>query len=182
MSKDKQTFIDPETREKVESTKLVQWGSMLAIGVACGVGCGLICGLLIEVFDGLEHRLLNRLTIGLIVGLGSALVAGLYVGVLSLLGYTGVLPNIEEAQGNDVTRWAHDGIACFQHRRRHRVLRSQEHQDVPDTAISRAIPLGEPEPTDAALSVADTTDGTDHLTSDVETEDAETVVETEYTV
>ena len=37
-------------------------------------------------------------------------------------------------------------------RRRKRILRSKEHQHVPDTAISRAQSPGEPQPTDAALS------------------------------
>ena len=67
-----------------------------------------------------------------------------------------------------------------QHRRR--ILRGQDDQDVPDTAISRAEPPGEPTPTDAALSLADSTEETEHLTSDVETEDTETVVETEHTI
>ena len=50
-------------------------------------------------------------------------------------------------------QWAHDTIARRQHlRRKQRVLRSPEHQHVPDTALSRAQPPGEPQPTDAALS------------------------------
>ena len=58
----------------------------------------------------------------------------------------------------------HDSIARAQHRRRQRLLRSKEHQHVPDTAISRAQPPGEPQATDASLSLTDSTDGADHLT------------------
>ena len=49
--------------------------------------------------------------------------------------------------------------------RRKRILRSKEHQHVPDTAISRAPPPGEPTPTDAALSRTDTTDEKERLTA-----------------
>ena len=52
-------------------------------------------------------------------------------------------------------------------------LLAQEHVNVPDGALSRAQPPGEPTPTDAALSVADTPEEKDHLTASAETSTAE---------
>jgi len=58
-------------------------------------------------------------------------------------------------------------------RRRKRILRSKKHQHVPDTAISRAQPPDDPQPTDAALSLTDNTEGADHLTVSSTEEDTE---------
>jgi len=49
----------------------------------------------------------------------------------------------------------HVGVARTQHFRHGRIVGSKEHQDVPDSALSRAQPPGDPEPTDTALSLAD---------------------------
>ena len=70
----------------------------------------------------------------------------------------------------------HDSIARHQHHRRQRVLRSQDDQAVPDTAISRAQPPSEPAPTDAALSLANGPDETEHLSVSIE-EDTQAVVD-----
>ena len=76
-----------------------------------------------------------------------------------------------------ISHWIYDAIARAQHRRHQRLFPNQEHSHVPDTALSRAQPPGEPTPTDAALSIADTPEETDHLTVGVEedTEDEEPV-------
>ena len=71
---------------------------------------------------------------------------------------------MERARSDNLRQRFHDTIARAQRRWRQRILRRKEHQDVPDTAISRAQPPGEPQPTDAALSITDDPEETARLT------------------
>ena len=153
MSEDKQTFTDPDTGEEVESTWLARW-----ISVPIGI-------LFIGLLTGLDY-LFSEKTSPPWWGLGL---------VLLYLLVTVLMPpkTVERARDYPVNRWSHDAVARTQHRRR--ILRSQDDQAVPDTAISRAQPPGEPEPTDTALSIADDHDEPNRLTVSEET--AETTVE-----
>ena len=147
MSKDRQTFTDPKTGEEIESTWLARGGSGLIFGLVGGLICVLVHG--VACCWRLEPLLvpfLSCLTSGTLCGLA------LYPPPFTLQ--------------------VHDRIARAQHRRR--ILRSQEQHNVPDTAISRSQPPGEPEPTDAALSMSDSPEET-RLT--VEEETAEKAVE-----
>lgn len=152
MRKHKQTFIDSQTGEEMKSTWLARGG----LGLLAGGGVGLTYGLL------------YGWIVGWLFGIGLGLVYGLMVGLVVGLGKLG-FPQM------------HDRIARTQHRRRQRVLRSREHAEVPDGALSRAQPPVEPTPTDAALSRTDTTDEKDHLTTATEEETTEGVVEVEGT-
>ena len=149
----RQTFVDPETGEEMVSTWLACIASWLVFGLFFGLAFGLVGGVL--------GWLVFGVLFGLIYGLFSGLSGGLIAGLL--------VPELETARSFRFTRWAHDGMARRQHRRRQRLLRSQEEQHVPDTAISRAQPPGAPQPTDAALSIAVNSDESTHLT--VETEE-----------
>ena len=167
MSYDKQTFVDPESGEEIESTWLARlvvgsvWG--LIIGVLFGVVIGLAVGVLWEAFSGVFWGVFWGVALGLATGL---FVAGLAAGMFG---------ELRKVRGDLLSRWTHDGIARTQHVRRRRILRSQDDQDVPDTALSRAQPPGEPTPTDAALSIADEPDEPDRLTVSEDT--AETMVD-----
>ena len=160
MSKKKQIFTDPQTGDEMSSTWLARlvvgaiWG--LIIGVLFGVVIGLIVGVFCEVFS----VPFGEVFWGVALGLGGGLfVAGLAAGMLC---------ELQKARSDPFTRWIHDATARTQHRRRQRVLRSKEHQDVPDTALSRAHPPGEPQPTGAALSVADDPDEPKRLMVSIE--------------
>ena len=99
------------------------------------------------------YLLIGSFTV-LLVGVLEGLVPGLFMGLA--MWFFGVLIFGSRHQ--------------HQHRRRRRkrILRSKEHPHVPDTAISRAQPPGEPEPTDAALSIAGSADEPGHLTISIE--------------
>jgi hypothetical protein len=149
MSKRKPTFQDPKTGEEIESTALARWGAGLAIGLAIGLVVGLVFGLsgwpVFELFGALVFGLVLGLALGLVLGL----VSGLAVGPTARP--DGRLDNVR----NDLlSQRVHDGIARWQHLRRQRLLRQQEFPHVPDGALSRADPPGEPEPTQASLSLA----------------------------
>jgi len=167
VSKQKQTFIDPKTGEEIESTWLAQFsggtlGSVFGVVFGVTFSCvGIIMGATLSSYlcEWLNTEGPALIGIGLGVGLG------IWLGFIVC---------------REVDKGAHDTIARAQHRRRQRILRAQEHQDVPDTAMSRATPPGEPQPTDVALSVANSPDESNHLT--VETENTEAVVGTEHTV
>ena len=150
MGDDRQTFTDPETGEEVESTKLARWSIVF--------GWILFGGVLFGLFAGFYGELTS--------GLGLGLFLSLLMGILMVLR----LPNVKAVRSDLFHRSIHDPIARWQHRRR--ILRGQEHQAVPDTAISRAQPPGEPQATDAALSIADDHDEPGHLTVEIE-EDTE---------
>lgn len=180
MSKDKQTFTDPKTGEKMEST----WLARGVAGLLFGSLFGLVGELLMTGFSewaGFEGRQVAGLRGMLELGVSYGLIFGLVTGLVAA--FNGDFIRVllaHKGKGRNSGFWPiHDAIARRQHRRR--ILRSKEHQDVPDTALSRAQPPGAPVPTDAALSLADTTDEKEHLTSDVETEDKRAVVETEHT-
>jgi len=104
--------------------------------------------------------------VGLITGLGGILggLMGITLGRL-----LGVRLGFERREMGRSNQWVHDHIARYQHRRRQRLLRSREHVNVPDGALSRAQPPGKPTPTDAALSVADTTEEKDRLAASTDT-------------
>ena len=108
---------------------------------------------------------------GLIFGLGIGLLPSLAVMVCG----------VDRSRSNRWNRWVHDEIARRQHFHRQRVRRSEEHQDVPDTALSRAQPPGDPTPTDAALSVADTPDEKDRLAASTEEATAKAGIKAENT-
>ena len=170
MSRDRQTFTDPKTGQEVKSTRLARWGA--------GPVCGLIIGLVQGLAYGLGHGLVGGLGHGLAIGLIHGLFGGLACAVLGAVAiglyHAWVGPNMEAFRRTSLIRWAHDHIARTQHRQR--LLRSQEHVKVPDGAISRAQPPGEPEPTDAALSLADEPEETEHLPVSIE-EDTQVVVD-----
>jgi hypothetical protein len=144
MSKRRQTFTDPRTGEEIESTTLAQWGAWLTIGLG-GLFIGLVFGLIL----GLVGKLGAALH-WLIAGLGLGLVCGV---AFVLLFWVVTLPY--EVRNEPLARWVHDGIARRQHRCRQRVLQGQEFAHVPDRALSRARPPGEPEPAAASLSLAE---------------------------
>lgn len=170
MSKDKQTFTDPKTGEEVESTWWARWGGGLLTGWGLGLiaSLSLLLGSLIS-----DHLGLGKRDWGTDWGivLWTWLAGGLGVGLMVGLGFNW-LSNRKDPR-DWLYRWGHDVIARSQHRRR--ILRSQEGQDVPATALSRAQPPGEPTPTDAALSVADEPDEPGRLSVSEDT--AETTVE-----
>ena len=158
MSENKQTFVDPKTGQKMESTWLARWGSQIGGVLISGVLIVLLSGL----FGALECGLFPGLLMGPLFGLIFVLIAGLFC--------TLRVPEMEVTRNDPFTRWAHDTIARRQYRQR--ILLSQDDQAVPDTALSRAQPPGEPTPTDAALSIADDHDEPNHLTVGA-TEDTE---------
>ena len=151
MSETKQTFTDPRTGEEIESTWLARLAGVGSIGMFGGVLSGLVVGLIVWLSGGLS--------LWLSIGVGLALGVGVGVGI-----------------GSRLSKNIHDSMARYQHRRRQRILRSQEHQHVPDTAISRVQPPDEPQPTDAALSVAGNIDEPNRLTVREE-ETAQTAVD-----
>ena len=183
MSEDKRTFIDTDTWEEVESSWLARRSSGLLFGLLYGLSLGFVVGLIIGPIFGLVIGLIFGLVDGLIAALLGGVVAGValglcgaLIGVLVAVLIGGVMPP-EVVRSTRYTRWVHDGIVRRQRRRHQRILRSQEHQDVPDTAISRAQPPGEPAPTDAALYMADEPEETEHLTVEVSEDTVETTVE-----
>ena len=114
-----------------------------------GVFMGLLGGGLV---GSLEWVVMGELKRGLVT-----------VPILGLLGlFWQMIEELKEVRNDRLIRWTHDAIARTQHRRR--ILRSQDHQDVPDGALSRVQPSSEPQPTDAALSVADSLDEPGQLT------------------
>ena len=151
----KQTFIDPKTGQEIESTWLARKFCVLAYGLFFGVVGGLASGVHFGFFVGL--------------------VCGLVFVLFGVLFYALIVPEMIETRNDRFIRWAHDLISRVQHRRRQRVLRSQERHDIPNTAISRAQPPGKPVPTDTALSLADEPDEPSHLTVSEDT--AETMVD-----
>ena len=176
MGEDKQTFTDPETGQEIESTWLARYVGGLLFGIIRGMFFGVLLGMVIFMAGAYSLRrdlggdvtifrilLMIKRSFGLSAGVG--LLAGIVGGVLGGISY---------ARGTSrAGDKLHDNIARTQHRRR--ILHSQDDQDVPDTAISRAQPPGNPQPTDAALSIADDPEET-HLSVGV-TEDAEAAVD-----
>jgi len=102
------------------------------------------------------------LTVEIRDGVNSGLLNGLYLGLVAAL-VVGLRDKI------------HDNIARTQHFRRQRLLQAQEQQGVPDTALSRVKPPGEPTPTDAALSLADTPEEKARLAASTDTSAEEEV-------
>ena len=143
MSEDKLIFTDPKTGEEMESTWLARFGVVLVWALLGGLAFGLLGGLL------------GRLMMDLVVGLVFGLVVGLIV-------------ELKGPRDHRISQWAHDEIARRQHRRRQHILRIQNPTQVPDTALSRAQPPGEPIPIDAALSLADDHDEPNRLVSSTE--------------
>jgi hypothetical protein len=201
----KQTFRDPETGEEIESTALARGGTGLVFGLIAGLVPSLIVGLAIGAKAGLDIGLTYGLATALSAGLAGVLGRGpfrwffiltfmypfLKAGSLIFgqsLGQVGELvsPTIGGlAAGLFIVLIApfcqrmHDGIAQRQHIHRQRILRQQEFSHVPDGALSRAQPPGEPEPTAASLSRADVPEeATPRLAAGVEaaTEEEEQVV------
>ena len=158
MSEDKQMFTDPDTGQEIESTRLARGAVWVFLGLLSGLVSGLLCGL----WGGLGLVLVKGLGFGVLFGL----VIGLRFSFLKM----------ERARSDNLRQRFHDTIARAQHRRRQRILRSQEHQDVPDGALSRAQPPGDPQATDAALSIADDPDEPGRLIVSIE-EDIQVVVD-----
>ena len=183
MSKDRLTFTVPETSEEIKSTWLAR-GVALAIGMfprerwakwiyGLAIG-GFLIGLLISAgfaWMGYRRGLLSEWPYpfppfaGWYAGGGVLLLGMLFYGLLGtwvrlFRWVTKVYPQIQQT---------HDAIARWQHLRRQRLLRARDHVNVPDGALSRAQPPSEPTPTDAALSVADTSEEKDRLTASTET-------------
>ena len=165
-SEKKQTFTDPRSGKEVESTKLARWGSAM-------VGC---LGLSVLVVFGMQLK--HLLSWGVVSTLSLMFIILLVIMLGAALVYALRIPKLEDARsdhthGTLFSRWAHDGIARWQHSRRQRILRTQDPTHVPDTAISRAQPPGKPQPTDAALSIADDPEEIDHLSVSTTEEDTE---------
>ena len=151
MSKDRQTFVDPKSAEEIESTGLARWiGGLLGVvfGVVLGVAFSMAGGVL-GMFPGVWIGGDWGMRLGGLLGIGLGICLGVWL-------------------FRRVDRGIHNSIARYQHFRRHQVLRSQEHQDVPDTAISRAQRPGEPQPTDAALSITNDPEEIERLTVEIE--------------
>ena len=171
---DKQTFVDPESGKEIESTGLAKIASMIVrtmVGFLKVMPVPILISVLsirmLAVFSGrspgIVWELVGLFFMWLFVWLGYGVSWGLFVGVVSAIGgYTDIVRDDRLAQPT------HDRVARWQHRRRQRVLRAQEHQDVPDTALSRAQPPGEPVPTDTALSLADDPDEPSRLSVEIE--------------
>jgi hypothetical protein len=177
MSERKQTFTDPKTGEEIESTVLARWGAGLIVGLVPGllIGlsnglAGLIVGLTVGlIFGPIAGRLLKRvdevyfgLIVGSSLGLIGYLISGLHWGWLGALVmglFGGLCCGAIGGLLGAFSKWAHDNIARQQHLRRQRLLKrkllEEEWAGVPDSAISRAHPSGEPGPTSASLSRAE---------------------------
>jgi hypothetical protein len=152
MSKPKQTFTDPQTGEEIESTWLARWGGgLFSVLCASGLGIGLPLGLLFGLAAGWATGLLNGL-LALVAGLVIGLVTGLPLGLL--FGLYFLVADLDTVRYNPFCQRVHDGLARRQHLRRQRILRRQEFPHVPDGALSRAGPPGQPEPTAVSLSRA----------------------------
>jgi hypothetical protein len=141
MNKQKQTFTDPQTGEEIESTALARWGAGLVVGLVLGLVFGLIF----------------RLVAGLLIGPVFGLVGGsiLWVFGILLASVLALFAWRDTFRRDSLMGSVHDGIARQQHLRRQRILRRQEFSHVPDGALSRARPSGEPEPTSVSLSRAE---------------------------
>jgi hypothetical protein len=140
------------------------------VGLIGGPALGLAIGLLAWRSKGHFFGWLGGLILGLAIGLGGGLVVGLDSGWGSGLAFgltMGLILGLFCVRSGqwfgwgvgEFTRWVHDGIARQQHLRRQRLLKrrllEQEWAGVPDGALSRARPAGEPEPTAASLSLAE---------------------------
>ena len=163
MSAGKLTFTYPATGETMESTPLTRWISGPVAGLIMGLVLGVVFGVVIGLVAGLTSGADNGLNQGLCAGLVIGLMGGVPLGFWAALFGGLIVSELEEARKDRFIRWVHDGIACAQHRWRQRILYSQYTTQVPDTALSRAQPPGEPQPTDAALSLADTPDEKERL-------------------
>ena len=186
MSKDEKTCVDPKTGQEMESTWLARWGPQISGGLISGLVGGLlfwlVLGVVGEVVDatsglyyGDERRFWMRVD-GVLLVLASAVACAVVGAVSCGLFYALVPPSMGVVRDDRFIRWAHDRIARFQHRRRQRLLRSQEHVNVSDGALSRARPSDAPQPTDAALSVAGSADEPARLSVSIE-EDTQVVVD-----
>ena len=168
-------FQDPETGEEIDSTWLGRFAARSGCNMLLGLGMGLGMGLFafsIAGWKGLFFGLLGGLGFGLCGALLNSLSVHLYgrgKWARFLAGGKWGWTLIEYERGNSgIADRIHDAVARAQHRRRQRILRSQEHQHVPDGALSRAQPPGEPEPTGAALSRTDRPDEAGHLAIGIE--------------
>ena len=173
MSEDKQTFIDPKTGAEIESTKLAPWDSGLWTFIDPDTGEEIeitLLAVVLPVLVGYLGGCAMGLLVGLMVGLFRGWEYGALVGSSICIIWWVVGTIIRWVFGREIRQ----RIAHTQHRRR--VLRAQDDQDVPDTALSRVQPPGDPQATDTALSLADSTDGADHLTGSIE-EDTQAVVD-----
>jgi hypothetical protein len=162
MSKPKHTFTDLQTGEEIESTALARWVAGLGAGWVAGLGLGffglvvwLICDLPKTPLTGLAAALVEMLVgvLGSVLVIGSLI--GLFIGlVCDLLVRLGV--DLDYSRADEFYQRVHDHIARHQHFHRQRLLQrklaEEEWAGVPDGALSRAQPSGEPEPTAAALS------------------------------
>lgn len=155
MNKERQMFTDPQTKQELESTCLARWCAGAIWGLLCGLLGGWVAGMVLEIFFQLFLAMPLALVSGLLGGLG----CGLFLGLASVLQIT----TLEDVRNTHFMREIHDRIARSQHRHRQRFLRSKEDIQVPDGALSRAQSSGEPTPTDAALSLADSTEENDRL-------------------
>ena len=147
MNREKQTFVDPQTGEEMESTRLARMGVGWVGGVVGGVTGGMMGG----VFGAaLGEERLAMLLLGLVGGLFLGSLTGLGYGLKFGLGSWS--RGLEEVREPPLDRRIHDGIARRQHTRRQRLLRRGEYPHVPAGALSRARRVRDPEPTQTALS------------------------------
>jgi hypothetical protein len=132
MSKPRETFIDPLTGEEVESTPLARWGALLVSGVVLVPVAlvSLIIGFFVPSDEGV--KILFRL-----------------VDWASSRAHRWILRQ---------QRWHLQRLREQEMEEAERLLQQRlleaEWAGVPDGAISRARPPGEPEPTDTSLSRA----------------------------
>ena len=143
MSEDQPTYTDPHTGAEIEPTWLARGRSVLAWMLGYVLIVGLVVGLIWGV-SAVLSRVLSAVPVDRLMDrLGDGLCVVMFLGIF--------------------LRWIHASITRRQHRRHRNILRSQDPTHVPDTALSRVQPPGRLTPTDAALSVADDPEGTEHL-------------------
>ena len=160
MSEDRQTFTDPQTGEEMESSWLDRGVTVLA---SLLVG-GLVGALSFWWQFGLP---------GVLLGVLFGMMVTSYIGWI-LWDLRRRYRVAKRDRLNGITDWDR-----LKHRRQW-LLRSRDHENVPDGALSRAQSPGEPQPTDAALSLADTGDEKARLVVSTDTTIAEKVPVNRY--
>lgn len=140
---------DLPSAETTPSTDLARRIAEVAFGLHVVLCSGLLGGLFLSLF--LFLPLLGGWGIGILLFLlGRGLVGW-------LRGEWGI--ELGDARSDPLAQWVHDCVARHQHHRRQRQLAEAEWAGVPNGALSRAQPTGQPQPTPASLSPAEAPEG-----------------------